>query len=93
MALTALTLLHLIGERQAARLTGRAKLTVMSTTAPTQDATDAPGAVARPINYTTTIVAMVTDDMKTALKAEAKARRVSQGVVAREWLERGRMKV
>lgn len=49
-----------------------------------------PDVVARPVNYPTTIVAMVTAGMKAEIVAEAKARKVSQGVVAREWLERGR---
>lgn len=48
------------------------------------------GAVVRPVNYPATIVAMVSEEMKAEIVSEAHARRVSQGVVAREWLERGR---
>lgn len=61
-------------------------LTRMATT---ETKTADPGAVARPVNYPTTIVAMVTEDTKKAIVAEAKARQVSQGVIARELLELG----
>ena len=57
--------------------------------ATTETKTADPGAVARPVNYPTTIVAMVTEDTKRAIVAEAKARQVSQGVIARELLELG----
>ena len=61
-------------------------LTRMATT---ETKTADPGAVARVVNYPTTIVAMVTEDTKKAIVAEAKARQVSQGVIARELLELG----
>ena len=61
-------------------------LTRMATT---ETKTADPGAVARVVNYPTTIVAMVTEDTKKAIVAEAKARQVSQGVIACELLELG----
>lgn len=49
-----------------------------------------PGAVERPVNYPATIVAMVSEDMKSALKVTADENDVKIAVVVREWLEAGR---
>lgn len=50
-----------------------------------------PGAVERPVNYPETIVVMVSEDMKRALKITADENDVKVAVIARDWLEAGRL--
>lgn len=49
-----------------------------------------PGAVDRPLNYPTSVNALITQELKDEITAEAAERGVSQGTVAREMLEAGR---